>query len=108
VRGFRDDGISGRYGLFTRHQIGFSLTTLFKGHDGLKTSLHGFVGYDAGGVFSHNADTFERGFMHSSTLGLRVQHKHLQAEFMASAPLSAPSFIKRKRLELSASVRLVI
>jgi hemolysin activation/secretion protein len=108
VRGFRDDGISGRYGLFTRHQIGFPLFTLFKGDEGLKTGLHGFVGYDAGGVFAHNADRFERGFMHSSTLGLRVQHKHIQAEFMASAPLSAPSFIRRKRVELSASVRVIL
>ena len=107
VRGFRDDGISGRYGVFTRHQIGFPLLTAFKGNQAAQTKFLGFIGYDAGGIVKHNADRFERGVLQSSTLGLRVQHQHIQAEVMASAPLSAPTFIRRKRVELAASLRVL-
>jgi hemolysin activation/secretion protein len=108
VRGFRDDGISGRYGLFTRHQVGFALPTVFKSNKTFETALRGFVGYDAGGIFSHNADRFERGFMHASTIGIRVLGRHVQAELMASMPISAPSFVSRKRVELSASMRFIL
>lgn len=107
VRGFRDDGISGRYGLFTRHQIGFPLLTAFKGKKAAETGFLGFIGYDGGGIISHNKDRFERGYLHSSTLGLRVQNPRFQAEVMASAPLSAPSFIRHKRVELAASFRVL-
>jgi hemolysin activation/secretion protein len=107
VRGFRDDGISGRSGVFTRQQIGFPLFSVFGDKAaGTQTSFSGLIGYDAGGIRPRNGDAFERGFLHSSTIGLRVNNKRVSGEFTLSAPLSAPETVKRRDLELSASLRL--
>jgi hemolysin activation/secretion protein len=107
VRGFRDDGISGRSGVFTRQQIGFPLFSVFGDKAaGTQTSFSGLIGYDAGGIRPRKGDAFERGFLHSSTIGLRVNNKRVSGEFTLSAPLSAPDTVKRRDLELSASLRL--
>jgi hemolysin activation/secretion protein len=107
VRGFRDDGISGRSGVFTRQQIGFPLFSLFGDKAaGTQTSFSGLIGYDAGGIRPRKGDAFERGFLHSSTIGLRVNNKRASGEFTLSAPLSAPETVQRRDLELSASLRL--
>lgn len=107
VRGFRDDGISGRSGVFTRQQIGFPLFSIFGDKAaGTQTSFSGLIGYDAGGIRPRKGDAFERGFLHSSTIGLRVNNKRVSGEFTLSAPLSAPETVQRRDLELSASLRL--
>jgi hemolysin activation/secretion protein len=106
VRGFRDDGLSGRYGMFLRQQVGFPLAKLFVDHDDLTTGLSGFVGYDAGAIIAHNSDRFERGQLHASTVGLRLANRYVQAELSASAPVLSPTFINRKPVELAASVRM--
>jgi hemolysin activation/secretion protein len=107
VRGFRDDGISGRSGIFTRQQIGFPLFNLFGDKTaGTQTSFSGLIGYDAGGIAPRKGDAFERGFLQSSTIGLRVNNKRVAGEFTLSAPLSAPETVQRQSLEFSASLRL--
>jgi hemolysin activation/secretion protein len=107
VRGFRDDGISGRSGLFTRQQIGFPLFSVFGDKTaGTQTSFSGILGYDAGGIRPRKGDAFERGFLHSASVGLRVNNKRVAGEFTLSAPISAPDTVRRKTLELSASLRL--
>ena len=106
VRGFRDDGISGRHGIFMRQQIGFLLFKFFSQSDFAGTSVSGFVGYDAGGILPKAGDAFERGALQSVTAGLRAQTKHLQFELGLSRPLSAPSFIKHKDVDLAASLRV--
>jgi hemolysin activation/secretion protein len=106
VRGFRDDGISGRYGLFLRQQVGFPLTALLVKQDDLKSVFSGFVGYDAGAIIPHNGDRFERGQLHASTVGIRMASRFVQAELSASAPFYAPKFIKRSPFEVATSIRL--
>lgn len=109
VRGFRDDGISGRSGIFTRQQIGFPLFSLFGDKAaGTQTGFSGLIGYDAGGIRPRKGDAFERGFLHSSTIGLRVNNKRVAGEFTLSAPLSAPDTVKQRDLEFSASLRLTL
>ena len=107
VRGFRDDGISGRSGVFTRQQIGFPLFSIFGDKTaGTQTIFSGLIGYDAGGIRPRKGDAFERGFLHSASVGLRVNNKRVSGEFTLSAPLSAPETVQRQTLELSASLRL--
>lgn len=105
VRGFRDDGISGRHGAFMRQQVEFPLLALFGQKEKLQM-VTTFVGYDAGGIIRRDNDRFERGLLQSSTLGIRLRCKNIQAELSASTPLSAPSFVDRKIIELAASLRL--
>jgi hemolysin activation/secretion protein len=104
VRGFRDDGISGRAGVFARQQIGINVARATVA--GLDTGISCVVGYDAGGIIPRDDDAFERGFIHSSTVGLRVSNRHLQGEMTVSAPLSAPESVARRRYEVLASLRL--
>jgi hemolysin activation/secretion protein len=107
VRGFRDDGISGRSGLFTRQQIGFPLFDLFGDKAiGSQTGFSAIIGFDAGGIRPRKGDAFERGFLGSSTIGLRVNNKRVSGELTLSAPLSAPETVQRRDLELSTSLRL--
>ncbi len=109
VRGFRDDGISGRTGVFTRQQIGFGLFSLFGTKtNGTQTQFSGFVGYDAGGILPRKDDPFERGFLQSGTLGLRFGNKRIESELALSAPISAPNTIRKRDAEFSASIRLVL
>ena len=106
VRGFRDDGISGQYGVFLRQQVGFPLFALFPGHRSAQTSVSGFAGYDAGVIIPHNGDRFERGQLQASVIGLRLANKFVQAELTASSPVHAPKFITGRRAEIATSVRL--
>ena len=109
IRGFRDDGISGRYGAFFRHQLAFGLTTLFKEskhNNQARISLA--AGYDAGGILPRTGDPFERGFMQSSSVGIQIQSRRLQAEFSVSTPISAPSTVFHKDAEFSAEIRINI
>jgi hemolysin activation/secretion protein len=106
VRGFRDDGISGRYGTFLRQEVGFPLAKLFTNDRALAIKMSGVVGYDAGAIIAYNSDRFERGQLHASTVGLRISSRHVQAELSASAPVLSPSFINRTPYEVSASVRI--
>ena len=109
VRGFRDDGISGRSGVFTRQQIGFGLFSLFGTKtNGTQTAFSSFIGYDAGGILPRNDDPFERGFLQSATLGLRFGNQRLEGELALSKPISAPDTVNKRDLEFSASVRLIL
>ena len=109
VRGFRDDGISGRSGIFTRQQIGFPLFSLFGDKAaGSQTGFSAILGYDAGAILPRNGDAFERGVLQSATAGLRIGNKRLQSELNVSAPISAPDTVRRRDFEFSASVRLTL
>ena len=109
VRGFRDDGISGQRGAVFRQQFGIGLIKLFSdARTNTTTQLSVIVGYDAGAILLKPSDPFERGFLQSSTLGLRLLNRRMLAEISVAAPLSAPANVQRPRLELSASVRLTI
>ncbi len=106
VRGFRNDGISGRYGVFLRQQIGFPLAIVFGDNDGRRAAFSGYLGYDAGRIIPHNNDRFERGQLHAATLGLRLANRFIQGELSASAPLVSPDFVRRSDVEVAASLRL--
>ncbi len=106
VRGFRDDGISGRHGASFRQQVDAPVLSLFKDSRDWKSDVSGFVGYDAGGIFRRGDDRFERGFLQSVTAGLRFSGKFVNLEFSASRPLSAPEFVTKKDFEFSFSARI--
>lgn len=109
VRGFRDDGIGGRRGVFTRQQLGVSLLSLFGNPEtGSQTGLSGFVGYDAGAISPRRGDPFERGFLHASSLGLRASNKRLTGELTLSVPISAPAIVRRQDFEIFTSVRVLL
>lgn len=109
IRGFRDDGISGKSGAFVRQQVTVGLLTLFeKAGPPLRTQISLLAGHDAGGILPRKGDPFERGFLQSATLGIQLQSGNLQADITASAPISAPSTVQSSSLEFAASVRLSI
>lgn len=109
VRGFRDDGLSGKSGAFMRQQVTVGLLSLFdNAPSGLRTQVSLLAGYDAGGILPVEDDPFERGFLHSSTLGIQFQNGKLLAELAVSAPLSAPPTVQSNSLEFAAAVRLSI
>ncbi len=109
VRGFRDDGISGTRGATFRQQLGIGLFKLFSdAPNNTATQLSAIVGYDAGAIVPKRGDPFERGFLHSSSIGLRLLNRRMLAEISVAAPLSAPTTVQRARVELAASVRLTI
>ena len=106
VRGFRDDGISGGYGLFFRQQIGWDLFDFPIGQSGSpRAKFEMFAGYDAGGIFPREGDRFERGYIHSSVLGITMNSPYFGASAYAAVPLSAPSFVQHKDVELTLSMR---
>jgi hemolysin activation/secretion protein len=109
VRGFRDDGISGRTGFAFRQQLSFPLFRTFTDkQSNSATQISAIMGYDSAGILPRQGDAFERGYLQSSTLGLRVVNRRLQGEVSVAAPLSAPTTIARQTLEFSASLRLTI
>ena len=109
VRGFRDDGISGRSGIFTRQQIGFPLFSIFGDKTaGTQTGFSAIIGYDAGGIRPRKDDAFERGVLQGASVGLRTSNKRFQGEVTVSAPLSAPDTVRRRDVEVSASLRLIL
>ncbi|MGD8327590.1 MAG: ShlB/FhaC/HecB family hemolysin secretion/activation protein [Sphingomonadales bacterium] len=106
VRGFRDDGISGRRGLFNRHEISKDLLE-FGGEGVLPTTqILGYLGYDWGGILANNDDPFERGVLHSTTFGLRTLGGPFFLDLGVSVPISSPQFVEHRDVEVSASLRL--
>jgi hemolysin activation/secretion protein len=109
VRGFRDDGISGRIGFAFRQQLAVGVAQLFSdARSGTSTQLSALFGYDAGAIAPRRDDPFERGFLHSSIAGLRLLNRRLQAEVSFAVPISAPATVRRNRYEFAASLRLSI
>lgn len=106
VRGFRDDGISGRHGIFTRQQIGFPLKRIFAKSKDAASLISGYLGYDAGVIFCCSSDAFERGGLQSATAGLRFSNRYIQGDFSVSKPISSPSFVQKRNLEFAASLRI--
>lgn len=107
VRGFRDDGISGRTGANLREEIGASLFDL-AATSRLKTNVSAFVSYDAGAILANDFDAYERGFLQAVSAGVRAQGRHLRAELAVSVPLSAPSWVRHRGAEVMASVRMTL
>lgn len=106
VRGFRDDGNSGRTGATVRQQISAELGELFASFSPkAKSKILAFAAYDAGGVAARSDNPFERGFLHSASLGLQLVSRLFAAEFAVSIPVSAPSFVRRRDAEFGANVR---
>lgn len=107
IRGFRDDGISGRRGLFNRHEISKDIVE-FGSEGGFlpKVLILGYLGYDWGGILSDRDDPFERGVLHGATFGLRSSGGPFFLDFGVSVPISAPQFVERKDIEFSASLRV--
>jgi len=102
VRGFRD----GRTGGVVRQQISAGIGEIFKSAGSkVKARLSAFVAYDAGGIASRADDPFERGFLHSSTVGLQMASRLFQAEIGLSVPISAPSFVAKRDVEFGANLR---
>lgn len=107
VRGFNDDGISGRSGMMAREQLGLGLGELFKGKPA-RTRIGLFAGVDMGAIAANSYDLYERGFLASASGGLRLQGRYLQAELTVAAPLSAPSWVRHKASEISATMRIAL
>lgn len=109
VRGFRDDGLSGRAGFALRQQLGFDAFSLSaNGPPALRTSVSGFLAHDIGGIAPRKANGFERGVIQSSVVGLRAQNQRIMTELALAIPLSSPSFLRHPGLELSASLQLAL
>jgi hemolysin activation/secretion protein len=106
IRGFRDDGISGRSGLFFRQQISSDVLEFPIGNPGSPLArIEAFTGYDAGGILPRGGDPFERGFIHSSIVGLSFNSPYFGASVLAAVPLSAPDFVQHKNIEFALSLR---
>ncbi len=106
VRGFKDDGNSGRTGATVRQQLSGELGELFASLSSkAKSKVLAFAAYDAGGVAARSDNPFERGFLHSATVGLQLVSKLFAAEFAVSIPVSAPSFVRRRDAEFGANLR---
>lgn len=108
VRGFRDDGVSGRSGVSLRDQFGFGIADLGPDGPGSRASLSGFLAYDAGLIVPAAADPYERGVLQSVSAGLRTQSARLQGELTISVPVSAPAFVRHDTALVSANVRLML
>lgn len=108
VRGFRDDGISGRTGASLREQLACGIVDLAKGKAALETSLSGFVGFDIGAIRPDGRNVYERGVIQSGSFGIKAQARQFQAEVALALPLTAPSWVLHKRAELFANVRVLL
>ena len=108
VRGFRDDGISGRSGFVLREQLGLGIADLARKDPRFATSISGFVAYDLGGIRASDYSPYERGVMQSASLGLKARHRHVEADLALSLPISAPTFVRHKGSEIFASLRVML
>lgn len=108
VRGFNDDGISGRSGFTVRDQINFAILEVANKSPTWRTSLTGFLGYDLGVIKPQNNEPYERGTIHSAVAGVRAQSRHLYGEIGVALPVSAPSFVQHDDARVSASIRLMM
>lgn len=107
VRGFRNDGISGRSGASLREELSVSLIDLAT-KSRMRTNVSTFVSYDIGGILPSAFDAFERGLLQSISAGMRAQGRHIQAEVAVAAPLSAPPWVRHRGAEVMASVRVTL
>lgn len=108
VRGFRDDGLSGRSGASLREQVGFGIARVARGRPQLTTALSGYLAYDVGVIRTHPGDPYERGLLQSAGAGIKAQSRHLQAELSLSVPVTAPSWVRHPAAVVSGSVRLLL
>lgn len=108
VRGFRDDGISGRTGLSLREQLGFGIVDLAKHSQHLATSISGYFAYDFGAVRPNAYSPYERGLIQSGTIGVKAQSRHFTADLALSLPITAPDFVRHKSSEVLASLRVML
>lgn len=108
VRGFNDDGLSGRSGFSLREQINVGILQTAAKSPVLRTSVTGFLGYDIGAIKAQENDPFERGVIHSAVAGLRAQSRHLFGEVGLAVPISFPSFVRAPDTRVSASIRLMM
>ncbi|WP_184505062.1 ShlB/FhaC/HecB family hemolysin secretion/activation protein [Sphingomonas endophytica] len=108
VRGFRDDGISGRTGVALREQLGFGIVDLARAQPELATSLSGYLAYDAGAIRPVRDDHFERGLLQSGSAGLMMRSRHVQAEVAAAIPVTAPAWVRHPKALFSTSIRILL
>ncbi|USI73481.1 ShlB/FhaC/HecB family hemolysin secretion/activation protein [Sphingomonas morindae] len=108
VRGFRDDGISGRSGAAIREQLGFGIVDLAKAQPALATSVSGYFAYDLGAIVPAGGDPFERGLLQSGSAGLMIRGRHLQAELTLAVPVTAPAWVRHPRALFSSSIRILL
>jgi hemolysin activation/secretion protein len=108
VRGFRDDGISGRTGASLREQLGFGIVDVLKAQPHLATSLSGYLAYDVGGIRPVEGDPFERGLLQSMSAGLTARSRHLQAELTVAVPVTAPAWVRHPKALFSSSIRILL
>ena len=108
VRGFRDDGISGRTGVALREQLGFGIVDLAKENPDLAAGLSGFLAYDIGAVRPVAGDPYERGVLQSASAGFRLHGRHVQGELAISVPVSAPGWVRHEDAVVSATVRILL
>jgi hemolysin activation/secretion protein len=106
IRGFQDDGISGRSGASLREQLGFGIANLARTSRNWGTAVSGYVGYDVGGILPNGYDAYERGLMQSASFGLRMQNRHVQAEVSLAVPISAPNWIRKRGAVVSGNMRI--
>lgn len=106
VRGFRDDGISGRHGVFIRQQVGFPIKTIFKQSDVAASLISGYIGYDAGAIICCSDNPFERGSLQAATAGLRFSNRFIQGDLSLSKPISSPTFVEKENIVFAASLRI--
>lgn len=106
VRGFRDDGNSGRTGAVVRQQLSWDLgePIKFVGPT-LSPRFSAYIAYDAGGINARNDDPFERGFLQSTSAGLQFSTRNIQADVGLSIPISSPSFVQKRDVEFGANIR---
>lgn len=105
VRGFRDDGISGRTGALLREQLGFGICDTKACSPRLGASLDGYLAYDVGAIRPNDFNAYERGLLQSGTVGAKINVQHFQTDIALSVPISAPTFVRHKGTEFTASLR---
>lgn len=108
VRGFRDDGISGRTGIAFRDQLGIGLIDLGKAYPELATAVSAYLAYDVGAIRPVRGDPFERGSLQSLSAGLMARGRHVQAEFTLAVPLSAPVWVRHSPTLFSTNIRITL
>lgn len=107
VRGFRDDGNSGRTGAIVRQQISVALGEPIKSLGPVfSPRFSAYAAYDAGGIAARKDNPFERGFLNSASAGLQMSARHIQADVGLSIPISSPSFVQKRDVELGTNIRL--
>jgi hemolysin activation/secretion protein len=105
VRGFSDDSVSGRSGIFTRQQLSTNLATFEPRTDWMPSSLSAYIGHDAGQIIKNDDDIFERGFLQSVSLGLGFKSEKMRADLYVARPLAAPDFITKDDYQVSANIQ---